>query len=180
MENTPFQPITVFLKSNEYSNLLGSSDYLFELNQPILSNQNIDILVNLSSFKFTNSLYTVNEYNNKFYWYYDLGTTKYTITLTIGCYDINSLCVEINKQFADALYYMTITYNPKNYTTTITHTVGINFTIWAGPNNCLKLIGFSASDLLIAGYGYRTSFTSPNCINLIPTQVLHIALPNWH
>ena len=149
---------------------------MFELNQPILSNQNIDILVNLSSFKFTNSLYTVNEYNNKFYWYLDLGTTKYTITLTTGCYDINSLCAEINKQFTSAFFYLVITYNSNNYTTTITHTLGVNLTIWAGPNNCLKLIGFDPINGTATTY--RTSFTSPNCINLIPTQVLHIAIPN--
>ena len=176
MDNTPFQPITVFLKSNEYSNLLGTSDYLFELNQPILSNQNVDILVSLSSFKFTNSLYTVSTYNNTLYWYYDVDQTRYSITLTTGCYDINSLCNEINKQFASAYYYMSITYNSNNYTTTVTHSLGIKFILFAGSNNCLKLIGFDPING--TGYSYYSTFTSPNCINLIPTQVLHIALPN--
>ena len=176
MDNTPFQPITVFLKSNEYSNLLGTSDYLFELNQPILSNQNVDILVNLSSFKFTNSLYTVTEYNNKLYWYYISDLTKFTITLTIGCYDIYSLVSEINKQFANALTSFVITYNPSNYTTTINNGIGSSFILWGGSNNCLKLIGFD--NINGTGYTYKTSFTSPNCINLIPTQVIHIAIPN--
>ena len=178
MDNTPFQPVTVFLKSNEYSNLLGTSDYFFELNQPILSNQNVDILVNLSSFKFTNSLYTVSENNNKFYWLVSTSISIISVTLTIGCYDIDSLIVEINKQINPN--YLAITYNPKNYTTTITCTYYEPFTfcLYDGLNNCLKLIGFSGTDFLTAGYGYRSTVTSPNCINLIPTQVIHIAIPN--
>jgi len=177
MDNTPFQPITVFLKSNEYTNLLGSSNYLFELNQPILVNSNVDVLVSLSSFKFTNSFYTVNQYNNICYFIYpNFSPTILSVTLTQGNYDIYSLVAEINKQFQQ-FYAIVVTYNPISFKTTFTHSLGTSFYLFAGVNNCLKLFGFdnkSGSDAI----NYSSSATSPFCINLIPSQVLHIAVPN--
>jgi hypothetical protein len=178
MDNTPFQPITVFLKSNDYSNLLGTSNYFFELNQPILVNSNVDVLVSLSSFKFTNSFYTVNAFNNILYFITpNSGFDIYNVKLTLGNYDIYSLVGEINKQFANKFYSIVVTYNSSNFTTTFTHTLGTSFYLYAGTNNCLKLFGFD-SKLGSDAINYSATATSPNCINLIPSQILHIAVPN--
>jgi hypothetical protein len=177
MDNTPFQPITVFLKSNDYSNLLGTSNYFFELNQPILVNSNVDVLVSLSSFKFTNSFYTVNPTNYILYFIYpDFSPTILNITLTLGNYDIYSLVAEINKQF-EQFYNIIVTYNPNTYKTTFTHTLGTPFYLWPGENNCLKLFGFD-NKLGSDAINYSSKATSPYCINLIPSQILHIAIPN--
>ena len=55
--DTPLNPISVFLRSSDYTYTLNSdkNNSLFELNTPIIWYPNIDILISLKSFSFTNS-----------------------------------------------------------------------------------------------------------------------------
>ena len=54
--DTPLKPISVFLRSSDYTYTLNSdkNNLLFELNTPIISFPNNDILISLKSFSFTN------------------------------------------------------------------------------------------------------------------------------
>jgi hypothetical protein len=62
MDNTSFQPYSVFLRSSEYTSTseTNKSSLSFELNTPI----HAVMLINLVSFKYTNSLYTINDNKN--------------------------------------------------------------------------------------------------------------------
>ena len=64
--DTPLQPVNVFLRSSSYTTMEDKSNLKFELNTPVHSYPNMDILVSLDSFQFTNSFYTINENNSIF------------------------------------------------------------------------------------------------------------------
>ena len=66
--DTPIPPINIFLRSSEYTSRdVYKSNLTFELNKPIISYPNMDILIGLESFQFTNSFYTINETNCNFH-----------------------------------------------------------------------------------------------------------------
>ena len=94
--DTPLQPINVFLRSSAYTTMENKSNLIFELNTPVQSYPNMDILVSLDSFQFTNSFYTINENNRYFYYSYDAGFTFFVFTLTLGNYDIDTLLSYMN------------------------------------------------------------------------------------
>ena len=77
--DSPLNPVSIFLRSSDYTYSLNSdkNNLLFELNKPILSYPNMDILISLKSFCFTNSFYTIDENNKCFY--FAVEETTYTV-----------------------------------------------------------------------------------------------------
>jgi len=170
--DTPLNPISVFLRSSSYSSMQDKSNLNFELNRPIYSCPNMDILVSLDSFQFTNSFYTINENNRYFYYTYDSGSTFFVFTLALGNYDIDSLLNYLNTLMTG---FFIFTYNTSTLKITITSSNSRAFRLIAKTSfNCFEVLGFdnngTSSD--------ATSCTSPYVFNLMTTQVLHITSPN--
>lgn len=170
--DTPLNPVSVFLRSSSYSTMQDKSNLNFELNVPIYSYPNMDVLVSLDSFQFTNSFYTINENNRYFYYSYDAGNTFFVFTLTLGNYDIDSLLIYLNSLMTG---FFIFTYNSSTLKVTITSTDSRAFRLLGKTQfNCFEVLGFDS-------YGTSsdaTSCISPYIFNLMSTQVLHITSPN--
>ena len=169
--DTPILPINIFLRSSEYTTSNNESSYksniLFELNKPILSFPNMDTLIKLESFQFTNSFYCINEYNCNFYFSYDL-TTYQIITVPIGNYDIDSLI----KYFNSLYNGFTFSYNDSTYKIKIINSTP--FILFNAPNNIYEVLGFDdfgTSELV-------STITAPYLFNLMGVQVLHVCVNN--
>ena len=170
--DTPIHPISVFLRSSSYSTMQDKSNLIFELNTPIQSYPNMDILVSLDTFQFTNSFYTINENNRYFYYSYDAGFTFFVFTLTMGNYDIDSLLSYMNTLMTG---FFTFTYNTSTLKITITSSDNRPFRLIGKTTfNCFEVLGFDTSGTT----SDTTSCTSPYIFNLMSTQVLHITSPN--
>jgi len=170
--DTPIHPISVFLRSSSYSTMQDKSNLIFELNTPIQSYPNMDILVSLDTFQFTNSFYTINENNRYFYYSYDAGFTFFVFTLTMGNYDIDSLLLYMNTLMTG---FFTFTYNTSTLKITITSSDNRPFRLIGKTTfNCFEVLGFDTSGTT----SDTISCTSPYIFNLMSTQVLHITSPN--
>ena len=170
--DTPIHPISVFLRSSSYSTMENKSNLIFELNTVIQSYPNMDILVSLDSFQFTNSFYTINENNRYFYYSYDAGFTFFVFTLTMGNYDIDSLLSYMNTLMTG---FFTFTYNSSTFKITITSSDNRPFRLIGKTSfNCFEILGFDTGGTTLDA----TSCTSPYIFNLMTTQVLHITSPN--
>lgn len=171
LHDATLQPLYICLKSNDYTSLNNTygSHITFELYRPIIIDNNIDIWLNVESFKFTNSIYNVNIYNNIFY--YGLASSGYSLssyTIPRGNYDIISLL--------DALNLIgngfTFTYSETTIKVTITNTQ--NFYIFSNTYNILKTIGFSNN----TQQSIANTLESNQIINLIGPQMLYLSIPN--
>jgi hypothetical protein len=170
--DTPLQPVSVFLRSSSYTTMEDKSNLIFELNTPIHSYPNMDILVSLDSFQFTNSFYTINENNRYFYYSYDVGFTFFVFTLTMGNYDIDSLLSYMNTLMTG---FFTFTYDISTFKITITSSDNRPFRLLGKTSfNCFEILGFDTSGTT----SDTTSCISPYMFNLMSTQVLHITSPN--
>jgi hypothetical protein len=166
--DTPLQPITIFLKSSNYTSKYGESNLSFELNKPIMVQPNMEICMKLDTFQFTNVFYTVSAYNQYFY-YTISGGSMQTITIPNGFFNIDDLIVILNALLAGVLVF---SWDYYKYTTTITSTS--NFIINDGFNNVYNLLGFNDNGTST----YATSFTSPKLFNTMNVQQLKIIIPN--
>jgi hypothetical protein len=168
MNDTPFNPITLYLKSSDYSSKLEESNLIFDLNEIIAVPPNVDILMKLDSFQFTNSFYTVND-NNQYFYYTILGGSMQTLTITNGFYNIDDLVILLNATAGGAIVF---SWDYYRYTITITSTS--SFIINSGKNNIYNIIGFNNSGTT----AYATSITSPYLFNTMNVQQLKICLAN--
>lgn len=172
--DTPINPVSLFLRSSSFTQAVDTSktNLIFNLNEPIMNYQNMDILIACESFQFTNSFYTINETNYKFI-YQILNANAVTISVPYGYYDIDSLILKLNTLLTGIF---TFSYNSLTYKTTITHNTGLTFRLLDdGKNtNIYEVLGIDD-----AGYTtYSSSYTSPYLFNLMSVQVLHICIPN--
>ena len=73
--DSDIHPAYINLQSNSYTTKNGLSSYVFELNRTIYSRSNVDMLLSVDSFKFTNSFYNIDSFNNNLYFtlYYNSG-----------------------------------------------------------------------------------------------------------
>jgi hypothetical protein len=167
--DTPLLPFNVFLRSSQYSTSIdGKSNLVFNLNTPIHGNSNIDILVGLDSFKFTNSFYNINEYNCNLYYKTSSNTIINKISVPLGYYDIDSLIVKLNQLMPNFVFqYNAVTYKISIYYSS-------NFKLMEGLNNIYEVLGFDDNGT----YYYDINFESPYLVNLMTVQVLHITCPN--
>jgi hypothetical protein len=174
--DTPLSNSHLFLRSSEFTTSLNStkSNLLFELNTPIAIHPNMDILVALESFNFTNSFYTVN--NNNRYFFISYNPTGYpyiTITLDKGNYDIDTLVTALNTKMQP--YAFTVTYSSK--TMKLTFESAENFRFVNPLSNILnayEMMGFDDS----GSTELSVTATSPYVVNLMSIQVLHVVAPN--
>jgi hypothetical protein len=170
---TPLPNYNVFLRSSQYTTALNTSksNLLFELNQPIYCYSNMDILISLEGFQFTNSFYTINDYNNNFVFSFSSTGSPYTkIQATKGNYDIDSLLSHLTSILS--IYNFSLSYNMITAKITISNTTP--FLLKSSSYNIYEVLGFD-------DYGTKTlsaSITSPYLYNLISTQILHICTPN--
>lgn len=175
--DTPLENYHLFLRSSEYTTALNASksNLLFELNQPIVIHPNMDLLVSLESFNFTNSFYTVNESNRYFFISYQVTGDPYTtITLDKGNYNIDELVAALNTKLSTQA--ITVTYNSQ--TMKLTFESAENSFMFVNPLtnvlNAYEMMGFgdNGSDT------YSVTLTSPFVVNLMTVQILYIVIPN--
>jgi hypothetical protein len=169
---TPLPNYNIFLRSSEYTSALNEnkSNLSFELNQPIQCYSNMDILVSLEAFQFTNSFYTINEYNCNFYFSFsETGTPYNKVTATKGNYDIDTLLLHLTTLVGNGFSF---SYSP--ITTKVNIINATPFLLCKYSNNMYEVLGFD-------DYGTKilsSSITSPYLYNLISTQILHVCIPN--
>jgi hypothetical protein len=171
IHDATLQPLYICLRSTDYSNLNNpyGSYITFELYRPIVIQNNVDMWLTIESFKFTNSIYNINIYNNIFY--YGLASSGYSLisaTIARGNYDITSLLTVLNSIGNGFIF----TYS--DITMKITITNSQEFYIFSNTYNILKTIGFSNN----TQQSLANSLTSNQVINLIGPQMLYISIPN--
>jgi len=169
--DTPFNPICVYLRSSDYSSIsdFDKNNLRFDLNVPIESPPNMDVLVSLHSFSFINSFYNINTNNNNFYYTVDNVHTIST-SIPIGNYDIDSLITELNGLFINTLVF---TYSIKTLKITITSSTP--FRLVTGTKNIYEVLGF---DDVITYTTLNTTYTSPHLFNMIGIQCLNVCINN--
>lgn len=173
LHNTVLFPQTIFLKSNDgtLNNDSFKSSVFFELKNAISIPQNIDGYIQLNNFKFINSFYNINEFNNNFYYTYYNGSTysNYSFELAVGNYNITTLLNALNTELTGRI---TLTYNSMTFKITFQASLGCGFTLNSGENNMLSVIGFDEATQL------ANSIISTNLINLAGVQSLYICMDN--
>ena len=168
IQDTPMQPINIFLRSSEYTYCnTQKNSLIFELNKPILPYPNMETLICVESFYFTNSFYTINE--NCCNFAYTYSSTIINKTLSFGNYDIDSLINYLNT----ALSPFVFTYSSITLTITITNSTAFNLSNVS--NNIYELLGF---DTIVIASSLSTSKISPYMFNLMTNQILHVCTPN--
>jgi hypothetical protein len=171
LHDSTLTPLYICLKSSDYTTLNNTygSHITFELYRPISVESNIDMWLQVDSFKFTNSIYNVNIYNNIFY--YGLASSSYSLqsySIPRGNYDIYSLITALNLIGSN----FTFVYSETTMKITITNTQ--NFYVYSNSFNILKVIGFSND----AQQSISNSLTSNQIINLVGPQMLYLSIPN--
>lgn len=167
--DTPLPPFDVFLRSSKYSvSVDGKSNSIFDLNSPIYAYSNIDILVGLESFQFTNAFYNIYEYNSCFYDETSGYPTVTNKTVPIGNYDIDSLMTTSNSSMTG----FHVIYHETTYRVSLDYTT--DFELMSGVNSIYEVLGFDDDGTT----EYDTNITAPYLFNMMSVQVLHICVPN--
>lgn len=178
--DTPLNGFSIFLRSSSYTSNNGGqttkSNLTFELNTPILCKPNMNLLVGLKSFSFTNSFYTVNDNNDKFYYTYDnLPHNVLTFTCEHGNYTIDDLINYLNTQLLGVFIF---SYSLRTLKITITSTTNTPFRLISKNNTNMtmyELLGFPDN---IIDNTLLTIQNAPYLFNMIGVQVLHICISN--
>lgn len=166
---TLLEPFQVFLNSSFYSTKLGESNFLFDLNEDIKCLNNMNILIGIDTFEFTNSFYTINE-NNCFIYYtlITVGSVMQSIEIKKGFYNIDDLTILLNASINDFDFFW-------DYYTFKMQVIGnIPFIFNEGPNNIYGVIGFDKSGFL----EYSGNIISPYLFNTMAVQQLKICVNN--
>jgi hypothetical protein len=171
LHDSPIPPLYICLKSSDYTAL--NNDYgshiTFELYRPIAVESNVDVWLQIESFKFTNSIYNVNIYNNIFY--YGLSGSGYSLSsfeIPRGNYDIIGLIAILNTVGNGFNFVYSDT------TLKITITNSQNFRLYNSTSNILKVIGFSN----VTHQSISNTLSSNQIINLVGPQMLYLSIPN--
>jgi hypothetical protein len=169
--DTPLNPQLLNLTSAKYTQKINESYFIFELFQKIKVNSNVDIFITLESFKFTNSVYNINQYTNKFYYALapDYNVTYFEIEQQN--YYIDNLISYLNTNLNSVGF--TFTYDTAKLKITITHNSN-EFRIYPNEWNCLKILGFQQQIY----YSSSQSLTSVQSINLLGAQIININILN--
>lgn len=167
--DTTLKPISIFLRSSDSSNAnnTAKSNELFELNSTIISYQNVDMLISLKSFSFTNSFYTINQNNCYLYYTFD-NVIIHSFLVELGNYNIDELIIYLNTEL---LGIFTFSYNLKRLKVTILSTTETPFRLCDGISNINEMLGF---DTEIPYTTLFIQFTAPYVFNMIGVQLLHI------
>jgi hypothetical protein len=171
IHDTTIPPLYICLKSTDYTTLNNqyNSSITFELYRSIYVENNVDIWLQVESFKFTNSIYNVNVYNNIFY--YGLAGSAYAMTsatIPRGNYNTTTLLTVLNSIGNGFIFTF------DEITTSLIITNSQNFKLYPSTNNILRVIGFSN----VIQSSVLNSIQSDQMINLIGPQMLYLSLPN--
>lgn len=171
LHDTTITPLYICLKSTDYTTLNNqyNSYITFELYRPISIESNVDMWLQVESFKFTNSIYNVNIYSNIFY--YGLAGSGYSITSSTigrGNYDITTLIAALNT-IGNGFSFA---YDNTSFKITITNSQ--DFKLYPNSFNILKVIGFSN----VIQTSSSNTIQSDQMINLIGPQMLYVSIPN--
>lgn len=173
--DTPMQDISIFLRSSDATSFNSSSkdELIYDLNQSIHSYPNMELLVCLQSFSFTNSFYTINENNNKFNYTFN-NTNVITVEFAYGNYTIDDLMI-----YANQLFINTFVFSYSLITLKITITSQSNFRLVSietqNKNNIYELLGF---DDVISYTTLSKSYTSPYLFNMMSVQQINVCATN--
>ena len=170
--DTIINPVYLSLKSNECTTAFNDkkSHLEFELYRPIQVNNNVDIYLSVETFKFTNSIYNVNQYHNIFY--FSLSPT-FVLTSAIipkANYTVNSLIVALNLVLTS--YGFTFSFDSSTSKISIANPT--SFRVYNNLYNINKIIGLNDA-VINCNAG---TFIAPNMCNLIGTQMLYVSFQN--
>jgi len=176
--DTNLKPIKLFLNHKNYTLKVNEySNYLFELNETITKYSNMDLLVSLESFTFTNSIFNINDSNNNLYYSFgepSLGPVV-NVRITNGNYSIDDLITNLNYRCLDELSF---SFNSSTLKITITSLRETGFRIVTDFNNnsnpINSLLGFDD----IFSNTLTNSKTGNYIINLNSNVGLNICLNN--
>ena len=166
--DTPLHPTKIFLFSGETSTISTSTknNLIFELNQTIQCPPNVDILISLDSFSFTNSFFNITNYNHLLIITFD-NTNFLSYTIPSNHYDIESLIFILNTIQTNLIF----SYSISSYKITITSITP--FRICSSTFN--PSIGFDEN---IDTLSLTNTITSPYFFNLTRPNYLNICLTN--
>lgn len=153
--NTNVKPFKLHLDSKNYTAKYSNySNYIYELDKTIKKPSNMDILIGLDSFIFTNSIYNINSNNENFY--YSFGLPKmaavYNLKLEHGNYSIDDFIDYMNERMITLTEgqprLMTFSYNYKTLKIKIEspEPFRLALNLNGGLNNCFELMGFTNID----------------------------------
>lgn len=165
-------PVYLTLSSNSYTTAVNNlkSNLIFELQRPIVCSSNVNVYMNVESFKFTNSIYNVNQYNNVFYFGLAPSYTETSITIPSGNYSITRLVSWLNSNIGNNF---TFEYDETYMKITISNSTN-EFRIFSSSNNILKVLGFTSQ----THSSTSLSLTSNKVINLLGSQILYLTTPD--
>lgn len=175
--DTPFKPYQLFLNSRNFTNKIGTegTHFIYELNQPISKQVNMDMLIKLESFQFTNSIFNVNDTNNIFsYCFSSTGSPVFNIIVEPGNYTIEELVTYLTN---NATGDLSLSYNPDTLKVTINSLRVGGFRLMNGVNNktIYNLLGFESIQSDETLYMSRTG---PYIINMNSNLSLNLILNN--
>lgn len=170
--DTIINPVYLTFKSNEYTNAINDkkSHLEFELYRPIQVNNNIDIYLNIETFKFTNSIYNVNQYHNIFYFSLSPLYALTSAVIPKANYSINTLITALNTLLT--AYGFTFSFDSSTSKISIANLT--SYVIYNKTYNINKIIGLNDA-LISCSAG---TYVAPNMCNLIGTQMLYVSFPN--
>ena len=106
INNTPLKPIRLMLSSDNYTSKIDNyENYYYELNYPIMKYNNIDTLITMENFIFTNSMYNINTSNNNFYYSFVYNGVINRVIIAPGNYNIDQLITYLNNACVDKLIF---------------------------------------------------------------------------
>lgn len=159
VHNTINHPYSIFLKSNSASSANeGKSECEYLLERTINVPTNVDCYVSLTSCKFINAFYNIDEHNNVF------SSDLFDIVVTPGNYSIKQLIEYLNAEQA----YATFSYDTITYKVTITCSV-----LDVYQSTLLPVLGFVNEDFTIL-----TLAISQYVFNLSGVNAIYISLDN--
>lgn len=164
-------PVYLTLSSNNYTTAINNlkSDLIFELQRPIVCSSNVNVYMNVESFKFTNSIYNVNQYNNIFYFGLSPSYTEASIAIPSGNYSITRLVSWMNSYVGNNFAFE---YDETYMKIIITNSTD-EFKIFSSSNNILKVLGFTPQ----THTSTSLTLTSDKVINLLGSQILYLTTP---
>lgn len=170
--DTIINPVYLTFKSNEFSTALNDkkSHLEFELYRPIQVNNNVDIYLSIETFKFTNSIYNVNQYHNVFYFSLSPSFVLTSVLIPKANYSINSLITALNTSLTP--YGFMFTFDTSTSKISIANPT--SYIIYNKTYNINKIIGLNDAIINCSAGTY----IAPNMCNLIGTQMLYVSFPN--
>ena len=167
--DSDLEPVYINLKSSKYTTKINTSHYLFELNKTIITRPNIDMIMTIESFKFTNSFYIINSTNDRLFYRLedDSYITLYNVSVPHGNYSSDSLISYLNNNTPFIFSFSEI-----NFKITVNHP-SLEFVFVVNDNHINNVLGF-VNNLDSTSY----TMTGDKLINLIGSQMLYIQTTN--